>query len=226
MDHHEIKDRLNDFVDGLVAPEQRGEVERHIEVCDACRAEVAALRALLADASALPRSVAPPRDLWPEIADAIVQPHVIPLGFSSGVRHSSWSKWGAVAAAAVVLVAVSSLLTAFWLSRTSDVPVAHTSPPFGARFAGAETDLQAVVVAYTRVIDDLYGVLKQRRHTFTPETARIIDENLRIIDEAIWTLNGALAANPGDRQLIRRVSAMYEQKVGLLQKAASLPVEL
>jgi hypothetical protein len=67
MNHREMQDRLNDYADGLLPEPERKEVAQHLQQCEPCRREVASLRALLASADALPRSVLPERDLWPEI---------------------------------------------------------------------------------------------------------------------------------------------------------------
>lgn len=68
MIEHLSDERLNGLVDGTLDAAAGDEAERHLAVCDACRAEVAQLRALLAGARALPRSIEPSRDLWPGIA--------------------------------------------------------------------------------------------------------------------------------------------------------------
>ena len=51
-----------------------GEVEAHLAACAACREGARKLRQVLAHATALPGSVAPPRDLWPGIESRIARP--------------------------------------------------------------------------------------------------------------------------------------------------------
>ena len=71
MTCQELDLRLDDWLDGALSDAAAREVESHLATCEACRARERQLRQLLAHAAALPRSVAPPRDLWPEIAERI-----------------------------------------------------------------------------------------------------------------------------------------------------------
>ena len=68
MSEHLSEERLNAYVDGALDVSEREAVERHLATCATCRADVQRLRELLASATALPKSIAPPRDLWPQIA--------------------------------------------------------------------------------------------------------------------------------------------------------------
>ena len=61
------EERLNDYVDGTLPAPERWAVELHLVGCGGCREEVERLRALLVDAARLPKSLAPPRDLWLDI---------------------------------------------------------------------------------------------------------------------------------------------------------------
>src|SRR5262249_59112171 len=60
-----VRDTLDDYVDGLLSEADFQEVELHLASCAECRHEERLLRALLAQAAALPRELAPGRDLWP-----------------------------------------------------------------------------------------------------------------------------------------------------------------
>jgi len=68
---HETEARLNDYADGLLADREREEVDRHLAGCPECRDQVRRLQDLLARSATLPASLAPPRDLWPDIAERI-----------------------------------------------------------------------------------------------------------------------------------------------------------
>lgn len=67
MNCNEREGRLNDYVDGLLSEEARPELEQHLERCSNCREELRRLRAFLDDVTELPKSIAPARDLWPNI---------------------------------------------------------------------------------------------------------------------------------------------------------------
>jgi anti-sigma factor RsiW len=68
MSHERLQGMLDDYASGTLTLPEREEVRAHLEECEACRADAEFLHTLLADAAALPRDVAPPRDLWQGIA--------------------------------------------------------------------------------------------------------------------------------------------------------------
>ena len=73
MTCQEMDARLDDCLDGVLAAVDARSVEAHLASCAACREAERKMRQLLAYAAALPRSVAPPRDLWPDIERAIAR---------------------------------------------------------------------------------------------------------------------------------------------------------
>ncbi len=98
MTCQELDDRLDGWVDRTLPEEQKLEVESHLAECARCREEERQLRQLLTHAAALPRSVSPPRDLWPEISRKIER------GRAWSWPRGSWQPALAVAAAVVVAV--------------------------------------------------------------------------------------------------------------------------
>ena len=62
-----MDEQLNDFVDGLLSDTAARDVTAHLETCAACSDALSSLRALKAEAAALPDSLQPGRDLWPAI---------------------------------------------------------------------------------------------------------------------------------------------------------------
>jgi predicted anti-sigma-YlaC factor YlaD len=71
MTCHELDLLLDDWLDGTLAGAKARQLESHLAGCAPCRDRERQLRQLLAHATALPRSMAPPRDLWPGIAERI-----------------------------------------------------------------------------------------------------------------------------------------------------------
>lgn len=121
MTHEQALERLDDFASGELPDIERVLVQRHVDACGECRAEVDAIQALLTEAATLPRGIAPPRDLWAGIAPrletraaplAVMEddPRVIPL--APRRRHWQPPRWAMQIAAAVVLVVGSSAITA------------------------------------------------------------------------------------------------------------------
>jgi len=121
MTHEHALERLDDFACGELPDIERVMVQRHLDACGECRAEVEAIQSLLADVAALPRAVAPPRDLWagiaprleargPALVEAAEETKVIP--FAPSRRRWQPPRWALQVAAALVLVAGSSAITA------------------------------------------------------------------------------------------------------------------
>ncbi|HEX8906346.1 MAG TPA: zf-HC2 domain-containing protein, partial [Longimicrobiaceae bacterium] len=121
MTHEQAIERLDDYASGELPDIERVMVQRHLDGCAECRAEVQEIRSLLALAKALPAGIAPSRELWGGIAERL-EPRVPALEIagedtrviSLAERRRPWQppRWALQAAAAVVLVAGSSAVTA------------------------------------------------------------------------------------------------------------------
>lgn len=219
MTMHPGDERLNDYVDGDLPAEQAREVEDHLERCTECGAEVAALRRLLAEVARLPREIAPPSDLWVGVREETVE---LPVRS----RRTVWEMRGGLAAAAAVLVLLSSTVTAVLMNeRTPDAPApvasgsAPQAGPVGlASFSRAEAE-------YVRTVSDLEEALLTRRHQLSPETLRVVEESLVTIDQAIAEARAALEADPGSTELPHLLSSVYRHKIDVLERAVRLSAE-
>ena len=129
----ELDPLLDRYLDGTLEANRRAELEAHLAGCESCRTLTLQLRAVLASAAALPRSIRPPRDLWPDIADRLAS-RTIQLP----VRSIPWRSWAPLAAAAVLLIAVTAIVTVL-LSRP-EAPVAVTAPPDQQHIEGFAAD--------------------------------------------------------------------------------------
>lgn len=85
-----------------------------------------------------------------------------------------------------------------------------------AAFGPSEADFEAAA-------GDLLGAFEARKATLRPETVRVIEENLRVIDGAIANIRAALAADPASRDLTFLLASTYEMKLDLLRRGAQLP---
>lgn len=223
MTHAELQDRLDDYVGGELAEDEARLVRRHLDECDDCRDEADALRSLLDQARFLPREIAPPRDLWAGIETrllprAVEAPGVLPL------RPRRTPRWLLQAAAAVVLVAGSSALTyrlASRPARTALLPPATVTQPATA-VPTAFAAFQPAEREYRMAIEDLQRLLAERRSEMSLATAATLEENLRIIDQAIAESRAALERDPASPSLARMLSSVYETKVQVLQQAVQL----
>ncbi|HEX8431165.1 MAG TPA: zf-HC2 domain-containing protein [Longimicrobium sp.] len=218
MTHDEVLDRLDDWVAAELPDNEQGAVDLHLEMCPACRAEADSLRELLAEVANLPTEILPERELWSGIAARIEAEPV--------ATHRRWrgQRWLGMAAAAILLVVSSSLLTlhlserriasrvtapAEWLGRSGGPPTALVS------FEPAERD-------YQNAIAELQTVLAARKGQLAPETVRTLETNLRIIDEAIAQSRAALERDPNSAELTQMLTDAYDQKMNVLSRVVEL----
>ena len=174
-------------------------------------------RELMGRLKQLPRSIEPPRDLWPGIHQRIDAGKLVTADFESRRRGASlvWRR-GLLAAAASLLVVVSSMTTAWWMRSSSTLPSAALEagaavPAGWAEFAAAEGE-------YQRVTDELLASLEERRDRLSPETVRIVEDNLRLIDAAIKEAREALERDPADAGLATTVTDIYRRRVDFLRQ--------
>lgn len=220
MNHESVVAQLDDYVDDRLDAAARVRVEEHLDTCASCREELAALRGLLAEARDLPRSIEPPRDLWPDIEGRTR---------AQGWRaRSIWSMRYPLAAAAIVLMAASAAVTA-WLVQDGGEDGPMTSAGRETAIAGQPA---ALVVwreseqAYREAIGELLQVLEVRSEELDPAVAQLIERNLRVIDRAIEESRAALAADPTNRAIMEALSASYQVKIETLQRLSRLTTQL
>jgi len=183
------------------------------------------LRDLLARTSALPRTIEPPADAWTAIRASIDKPEA-----QYAARKSFWRTTNArnnpafLAAAAVLLVAGSSAITAVVIGRQANrqpSPVAASVQP---RAAGPGTLAEFTLVenGYIRTANQLAEVLRSEESKLSPETVTKLQESLRIIDAAILEARNALAADPANSAIVEMLSGSYEQKLDLLRRTTEM----
>ena len=109
-----VRDRIDEFVDGVdggLAPGEWAAIEAHVSACDACRREVTAARALLAELRAFPVLEAPASVVAAAAATIASARRVIPMQRPAARSHGALRWIPAVAAAAIVVALVA---TARW----------------------------------------------------------------------------------------------------------------
>jgi len=208
-----VQDRLDGYVAGSLGLGERAGVERHLADCASCRDELDFLRTLLEDARALPRSLDPERDLWPDLAERL------DAAEGRGSRHWHWTP---LAAAAVALVALSGALVVATLLRDPQPASMVTAAPGMAAAVG----VAALEAEYADALAELQSALDMGRDALAPETVAVIEESLRLIDLAIAEARAALESDPANAELVRRLGSSYALKVDLLRRAARLAAEI
>lgn len=204
MTCQELRARADAYARGELDAKESAAFEVHLATCSECESVLFATAGAPPEIAGLPRSIEPAADLWPAIRARVAQP-------PGAGRRIAAPRW-ALAAAAVVLVAVSSGVTAMLLTSGG--------PP-----AVVGRDIRALEAQYSAVSQDLSGALEQARSRLSPETMATIERNLRIIDAALDETRHALARDPGNEALGQMVVAAWRQKVDLLRRATVLGTE-
>jgi anti-sigma factor RsiW len=228
MTHSPI-DKLNDYIDDILQPAERAEVEAHVAACVACRESLDELRGVVERAGRL-GSLEPERDLWSGIAARIGvgSDGAEPAARSPiAAREPRRFRWHPASftftlpqlAAAAVLVAVLSSAAVWILLRG---PAARTAAPgdVPGPVAGSDEGIDATqVAAYASTIADLEQTLERHRDRLDAATVDVIESNLAVIDAAIADSRKALAADPASPYLYRHLDRQMQQKVDLLRQA-------
>jgi len=222
MNGHPDFEELQDFREGLLTVEGREEVASHLDACSACRADLEALAELMDGMAELPVEAEPSRDLWPQIQWRIQGSETRRPEPSNrkGITVQAWQ----LLAAGLVLTLLSGGLVWAFMSATLEGPpsLAREGAPLDSPVAFASE--YAAYDEYTDAVTELEGVVDEGREYLDPETIRVLEENLTIIDRAILESTEALAQDPGSRILRRLLSETMRRKLNLLQKAAEIIV--
>jgi hypothetical protein len=171
----------------------------------------------------LPHALEPARDLWPEIVAGLE-----PRDRASRRRPA----WMAQAAAALLLVAGSSLLTATLLDRgpvgkpqsvrARDAAAEVAGPggfaPMPAGF-GPNVRLDPEYAAARR---QLTVMLQARLAALPPSTRAKLETNLGEMQRAAEQINAALAEQPGDPLLEELLLKTYQDELAVLANVNQL----
>ena len=197
----------------------------------------AKLRDLMNEVATLPKSIEPPAGAWAKIRaeiEASGNPdrsdiQEIASQSKPSVRVAFWQRPIFLAAAALLLVAGSSALTAVAIGRRGtsrppssvERPIAaiatdnNNGPASLAQFTVVESD-------YLRAVNDLSATLESEQGSLSPETIAKLRESIKVIDTAILEARNALAADPANKTLIQMLANSYEQKVDLLKRTTEM----
>ncbi|HEX5313569.1 MAG TPA: hypothetical protein VFX38_01485 [Gammaproteobacteria bacterium] len=159
------------------------------------------LRAALA---ALPRELAPERDLWPDI-EARIAPR----------RHFA-KPWLAAAALAVVLV-TGSIAAAIFGPRTPAPTQSVAANPLRAPsgFDAAQQRLRATTIAASI----------RESTQLDPKTQTVLLDNLGLIETSLANIQQALARNPGNASLQSLLYQLYRDEAALVAAAQRVQLQ-
>jgi hypothetical protein len=221
MTTHISEELLSDLADGELGSEHRASALAHVEACPQCRRELEAIRSIKADLAALPKEQAPARDLWPGIRGRLEASarskvdlraaEVIPVGTRRRLVPLA-------VAAGLVLVAGASILFSQRTAHRATPERAHRGETHALEIAPGEKE-------YGRALEELRRDFDQRRSELRPETVEVVEQNLRLIDQAIVRTREALATDPGSPDLTLLLSSAYEMEIELLRQANDIAQE-
>lgn len=203
MNCETVRDLIDPYVAGTLAARDAAALEEHVAGCAECTIDLAAASALKDPVRALPRRMDPPSDLWPAVRLRLVERRI--------------PGWGALAAAAVLLIALTSVVTALLLNRRD----AATVP-----LASGAAAVRMVEASYVEQARALEAALEEGRDRLAPETIAIVQQNLEVIAEAITESRAALEQDPANQDLRILLRTGHEQRVALLEQAVRLSREL
>lgn len=157
-------------------------------------------------ASQLAKEIAPERDLWPGIEQAIRTPQ----------RRTPWY---AQAAAVVLLVGASSGVT--YLAVKDSGPVVSIAPElvFEKAAFGGEYHLGP---GFQDARNSLRTQLDEEIDSLSPEAQADVQENLGVIHAAIVEINTALENEPDNVYLQQKLLRAYREELALLRRVGGL----
>ena len=163
----------------------------------------------------LPRELPPENDLWPGIA-AQLEPRRAPR------------RWLPLAAAAVLLVVSSSLITA-QLVRWSAAPAASiatvappATPDAGVVRPASFGPGHALDREYAAARQQLAAMLAQRMDRLPSSARQKVEDNLAQLHRATDEINAALALQPGDALLEELLLNTYQDELAVLASVNQL----
>jgi hypothetical protein len=208
---HPSYEELNDYADGLVDDVARSTIDAHLTACADCAASLDAIKDLQLWAQSLPREVKAPADVWENVRAATIE---------NALAQRSRILWGMryhLAAAAIVLLVAASSIT-WYFARTQADPVAQQPASGGQAHLAAYRTVEA---EYTQAANDLMVLMNQRRSTMDTAVVRAVEENLRLMDDAINKARAALLSDPSNQDVAGILAATQESKLRMLRRAVA-----
>lgn len=170
-------------------------------------------------ARGLATEIAPERDLWPGIAEAITRT-------PQKAQRSRWTPLLAQAAAVVLLVGASSLVTwslvksdATNMTSRSGVEVLPSNLVFEQAAFGANQTFESL---YGRAGGNLASKLDRSLQELSPEARADVLRNLAVIRQAIMDISEALEQEPNNALLQDLLVEAYGTELALMNRVGTM----
>lgn len=165
---------------------RNAELHAHLIRCDECTRELETIRSLKTAFGALPKEDQPEKTSFSGIRARITAP-----------KRNYWKPLAFALAAGMAAMAL-------WPKGQ----VERLDQDLRGDVKGAE-------LIYQRALEDLVMEIDQKRSTLDPQTIAVIEENLKLVDEAIKASQLALERDPGNRQAAMLVASAYQSKLDM-----------
>ena len=214
-------DRLSEYIDDELTPAERAALDAHLASCRACVVTLDELRAVTDRARELPARP-PAADLWPGIEPRLGAIRAVPArGAAQTVRRFTFTLPQLVAAGLALMVMSGG---GVWVLQhggraTSMPPVAATDPE---REPVRRVAVGLADPRYDEAIADLQQALESGRSQLDATTIRILEANLKAIDDAIEQSRRALADDQENVYLYNHLADARQRKLALLRRATAL----
>ena len=163
---------------------------------------------LMKAARTLETDVAPERDLWPDIENAITTP-----------SRGRWNTVFAQAAAVVLLVGASSGLT--YLAMTKETT--YVVPPPTLNYEQASFgDNYMLGPDYQDARNGLRAQFDEKLETLTPEARAEVVRDINAIRSVIEEINRALSNDPDSALLQELLLSTYQDELSLMMKVGDV----
>ena len=167
-------------------------------------------------AKGLATEIAPSRDLWPGVEQAITAP-----------RQPRQAPWYAQAAAVFLLVGASSLVTyqvmkvdqASQPQQSVVVQPVPTNMVFERAAFGGDHTLQSV---YGRAAGNVESKLDRELENLSPEARADVERNLAVIRQAISDISNSLEEDPNNAFLQELLVEAYRSELALMNRVGSM----
>ena len=166
-------------------------------------------------ARGLATEIAPQRDLWPGIEEAISRP-----------KRSRWTPMLAQAAAVVLLVGASSMVT-YVVVKYDD---AKTPPQTVVQVAPTNLIFEQAAFGPNHTLDSLYdraggnvqSTLDRELKNLSPEARADINRNLAVIRQAIDEIGAALEKEPDNVFLQELLVEAYGNELAIMNRVGNM----
>jgi hypothetical protein len=173
---------------------------------------------LMLAARGLATEVAPERDLWPGVEEAI-QTQKQP-------QRSRWTPMLAQAAAVVMLIGASSMVT-YSLIKYDD---ANTAPQTVVRVEPTNLVFEQAAFGADQTFDSVFGRasgnvaanLNRGLENLSPETRADVERNLAVIRQAITDISQALEDEPNNAFLQELLVEAYGNELALMNRVGTM----